>query len=115
MQTKRRPSRAVRDDSQQGNAVADKEMIANGNADEAMAYEIKVRGYLAERWRDWLGGLEISHDGQGYSLLTGVVPDQAALHGILAQIRDLGLPLISITPQDTDDEEQARYPDDPPT
>ena len=81
-------------------------MTTNGNADEATAYKIKVRGYLAERWRDWLGGLEISHDGQGYSLLTGVVPDQAALHGILAQIRDLGLPLIAITSQHSDDEER---------
>jgi len=56
---------------------------------------------LEEHWSDWLGGLEISHDAQGYSLLTGMVRDQAALHGILAQIRDLGLPLISITPKST--------------
>jgi hypothetical protein len=47
-----------------------------------------------------LGGLEIAHDAKGYSLLTGIVPDQAALHGILAQIRDLGLTLIWLTSAD---------------
>ena len=62
-------------------------------------YEIKVKGQLEEHWADWLGGLNITHDAQGNSLLTGVVPDQAALHGILAQIRDLGLTLISLSPQ----------------
>ena len=72
--------------------------------DEGIAYKIKVKGNLGEHWSDWLGGLEITHDSQGNSLLTGVVPDQAALHGILAQIRDLGLTLISITPQGIEDE-----------
>lgn len=62
-------------------------------------YEIKIKGHLEEHWADWLGGLSITHEAQGNSLLSGVVPDQAALHGILAQIRDLGLTLISLTPQ----------------
>lgn len=65
--------------------------------DTGVEYEIRIKGYLEEHWSDWLGGLEISHDREGNSLLTGVVPDQAALHGILAQIRDLGLILISLT------------------
>ena len=69
------------------------------------AYEIKVQGHLEDYWSDWLGGLAISRDAQGYTHLTGVVPDQAALHGILAQIRDLGLPLISITSPSFDEEE----------
>lgn len=74
--------------------------------DEAgIYYAIKVKGQLEEHWADWLGGLNITHDGQGNSLLTGVVPDQAALHGILAQIRDLGLSLISLTPQSVEAEE----------
>ncbi len=70
-----------------------------------MAYQIKVRGHLEDYWSDWLGGLTISRDADGQTLLTGVVPDQAALHGILAQIRDLGLPLISVTPYNVDEEE----------
>lgn len=69
-------------------------------------YQIKVKGHLADHWSDWLGGLTISQDAQGHTLLTGIVPDQAALHGILAQIRDLGLTLIAITSQDAKSEEQ---------
>ncbi len=59
-------------------------------------YEIKVQGYLDGHWSEWLGGLAVNHDGEGYTLLSGLIPDQAALHGILVQIRDLGLPLISL-------------------
>ena len=64
-----------------------------------VVYEIKVKGHLEEHWSDWLGGLSIGQDSEGNSVLCGPVPDQAALHGILAQIRDLGLILISITPR----------------
>lgn len=92
--------------------MADQAMTGTGDPDKAMVYDIKLRGHLAEYWSDWLGGLEIHHDAQGYSLLSGVVPDQAALHGILAQIRDLGLPLISIIPRHGSDEEQVQYKDD---
>ena len=69
------------------------------DADEAIVYRIKIKGHLEEHWSDWLGGLEISHDAQGYSLLSGIVSDQAALHGILGQIRNLGLTLVSIESQ----------------
>lgn len=70
-----------------------------------MAYQIKVKGHLEDHWSDWLGGLAISHEADGHTLLTGVVPDQAALHGILAQIRDLGLTLVAINSQKTVAEE----------
>ncbi len=75
--------------------------------DAGIAYEIKVKGNLGEHWSDWLGGLEITQDKQGNSLLIGVVPDQAALHGILNQIRDLGLTLISVSPQVTMEEKNG--------
>jgi len=65
--------------------------------DNGIEYEIKIKGYLKDHWSDWLGGLEITLDPEGNSRLCGIIPDQAALHGILAQIRDLGLPLISLT------------------
>lgn len=67
-----------------------------------IAYEIRIKGHLEEHWSDWLGGLHITQEAEN-SLLTGVVPDQAALHGILVQIRDLGLTLISITPTNPSD------------
>ena len=82
--------------------MIDKKSPAPVAEETGIPYEIKIRGHLDEHWSDWLGGLEITHDGHGNSFLTGVVPDQAALHGILAQIRDLGLTLISITPKDVD-------------
>ena len=62
-------------------------------------YQIKIKGYLDLHWTDWLGGLEITHDAQGNSLLTGLLPDQSALHGVLVQIRDLGMPIISLSSQ----------------
>jgi len=67
------------------------------SCEEGIQYEIKVKGHLGEHWSEWLGDLSITRDTQGNSLLVGFVPDQAALHGILAQIRDLGLTLISLT------------------
>jgi len=79
--------------------MIDKKTPASLEDDDGINYKITIKGYLYEHWADWLGGLSITHDDQGNSLLTGVVPDQAALHGILAQIRDLGLTLISLTPQ----------------
>ena len=79
----------------------------------AIEYEIKVKGYLEEHWADWMGGLSITHDSQGNSLLGGVVPDQAALHGILNQIRDLGLSLISITPRNVEDRENEEKNENP--
>lgn len=61
-------------------------------------YEIKIEGHLDVNWSEWLGGMEISHDEDGYTLLRGVIPDQAALHGVLGQIRDLSLVLVSLKP-----------------
>jgi hypothetical protein len=59
-------------------------------------YEIRVRGRLGPEWSAWFDGLTISHQPQGETVLSGPVPDQAALHGILIKIRDLGLPLVSV-------------------
>ena len=61
-------------------------------------YEITVEGHLDDHWSEVLGGLTISHDDEGITQLRGAIPDQAALHGILAQIRDLGITLISVVP-----------------
>ena len=59
-------------------------------------YEILVEGHLDEHWSAWLGDLRITYDNLGNSILSGTIPDQAALYGILAKIRDLGLALISL-------------------
>jgi hypothetical protein len=59
-------------------------------------YQILVGGHLDDRWADWLGGLSIQRQEDGTTLLTGSLVDQAALHGVLARIRDLALPLLSV-------------------
>lgn len=61
------------------------------------SYEIKVEGHLDKHWSDWLGNLAINYNENGYTLLSGMIPDQAALHGILVKIRDLGLPLLYLS------------------
>lgn len=59
-------------------------------------YQIRLRGHLSHQWADWFGGLTVELTGDGETLLTGPVADQAALHGLLKKIRDLGMPLISV-------------------
>ena len=66
--------------------------------DESRLYEIRLKGHLDDRWSDWFGGLTITLEEDGDTLLTGPVVDQAALHGLLKKARDLGLPLVSVNP-----------------
>jgi hypothetical protein len=59
-------------------------------------YEIRVKGHLDNRWASWFEGLTINREDNGETLLRGPVVDQAALHGWLRKVRDLGLPLVSV-------------------
>jgi hypothetical protein len=59
-------------------------------------YEIRLKGRLEQRWVDWLEGLALTHERNGTTNLSGPLADQAALHGVLNRIRDLGLPIISV-------------------
>ena len=61
-----------------------------------MVYQIRVQGHLGAQWTDWFEGLTIRLEKDGEMLLTGLVVDQAALHGLLKKVRDLGLPLLSV-------------------
>jgi hypothetical protein len=64
----------------------------------AQNYEIRLKGHLEARWVKWFDGLAITLDENGDTLMSGPVADQAALHGLLKKVRDLGLPLISVNP-----------------
>ena len=59
--------------------------------------ELRIKGHLNNRWTDWLEGLTIAREDNGETLLTGPVVDQAALHGLLRKVRDVGMPLLSVT------------------
>ena len=69
---------------------------ATEDHDEPGFYEIRIKGHLDDRWGDWFEGLTITRDDTGETRLTGPVVDQAALHGLLKKVRDLGIPLISV-------------------
>ena len=67
-----------------------------GNPRDPMIYKIRVKGHLGCQWTEWFDGLIITPEENGETLLTGPVVDQAALHGLIKKVRDLGLPLISV-------------------
>jgi hypothetical protein len=65
-------------------------------AERASRYEIRVQGALDARWSTWFAGLEVCNREPGETVLTGPIRDQSELHGVLARVRDLGLPLIAV-------------------
>jgi len=75
--------------------------------DESALYEIRIKGHLDGRWADRFGGMTFTQEDNGDTLLTGAVTDQAALHGLLRTVRDLGAPLLSVTRLEP---EQAQAP-----
>jgi hypothetical protein len=75
-------------------------MSKSGNAkmypDESRFYQIRLKGHLGPRWADWFEGMTITLTDSGETLLTGLLVDQAALHGVLKRVRDLAAPLVSV-------------------
>jgi len=78
--------------------------------DEPGRYEIRIKGHLDGRWADWFGGLTITLEENGDTLLIGPVTDQAALHGLLRKVRDLGLPLLSVNRIEPSQNETCQRP-----
>jgi hypothetical protein len=66
------------------------------DAGKPTVYQIRIKGHLGREWTDWFEGLTITLEEDGNTLLTGPVVDQAALHGLLKKVRDLGMPLLSV-------------------
>ena len=78
---------------------------------EPRQYAIRIRGHLDAHWNDWFDGLTITLEANGETLLTGPIVDQAALHGVLRKVRDLGLPLIAVSQIDPEPNRLNSDPD----
>jgi hypothetical protein len=80
--------------------IGDKTMSNTRNPetdpDQPLVYQIRIKGHLGPHWTDWFEGLTLTLEEDGETLLTGLVADQAALHSVLRQVRDLGMPLLSV-------------------
>jgi hypothetical protein len=70
---------------------------ARGPADPVPQYEIRVAGRLAARWSAWFDGLTVAAQPDGTTVIRGAVVDQSALHGLLQKLRDVGIPLVSLS------------------
>ena len=77
-------------------------MIESQSKPSGKSYEIRLKGHLDESWADWFDGWAFTHESDGTTTLRGELIDQAALHGLLKRIRDLGVPLLSVKSLDSD-------------
>ena len=75
---------------------------STGSHSDAGRYEIRLQGHLHSRWADWFDGLSLTNERDGTTVISCPVLDQAALHGLLQKVRDIGLPLVSVTSVDPD-------------
>jgi hypothetical protein len=77
--------------------VMSNELEPKTDPSQPVVYQIRLKGHLGSQWTDWFGGLTITLEEDGDTLLTGPVVDQAALYGLLKKVRDVGIPLVSVS------------------
>jgi hypothetical protein len=80
------------------------EFAPQTDPDQPVVYQIRIKGHLGPQWTEWFEGMAVTREENGDTLLTGPVVDQAALHGLIKKVRDLGLPLLSVKRTDTSSE-----------
>jgi hypothetical protein len=83
--------------SERNKAMSDK-LNPKNEPDQPLVYQFRIKGHLGPQWADWFPGLSIALEDNGDTLLTGPVTDQSSLHGLLKKVRDLGMPLVSVSP-----------------
>ncbi len=88
--------------------VAPEDDEGHGNYSEPGFYELRIKGHLDDQWAAWFEGMTLKLQDNGDTLLTGRVIDQAALHGLLRKVRDLGMPLISLTGTEVSDPAKSK-------
>ena len=76
--------------------VMSNDINSESDPGQPLVYQIRIKGHLGREWTDWFGGLTLTLEDNGETLLTGPVLDQAALHGLLRKVRDGGMPLVSV-------------------
>jgi hypothetical protein len=79
------------------------------DSEQPLIYQIRIAGHLDAQWSGWFEGLTVAVENNGNTLLTGPVVDQAALYGLLRKVRDVGLPLISVTRIESDRVDEANH------
>jgi hypothetical protein len=88
-------------------------MVKNLNSDndpgQTQVYQIRIKGHLGQQWTEWFEGLSIQLTDNGETLLTGPLVDQAALHGVLKKVRDLALPLVSVSSVKSSQEDSTDF------